>query len=1160
MRIRELKLIRYGKFTDRHLDLPHSVQDIHFIVGPNEAGKSTVRSAISDWLFGIPARTSLDFLHLKPDMRLGGILQAPGAADQPTRELVFDRTKGNKNTLKTPVDAVLPDNVLQPWLGSLQAPDFNRMYALDHSTLLEGSEGMLSAQDDLGRLLFQSAAGIEHLGDALKQLETEAESLLAPRKSGSRAYYKALEDYEAAHARFKLATLRSKDWSIQYEDLKKIEQKLDDARKRDAELRVQISRLERIRRVAPLLQSLEAAQQQRASLLSQGDVPLLAPEAAANYAVALKDLTLAAADIARLEQEIAQLKLEAEGQHVDSGILARAEDIKQLNESRLQFRAYQVDMGKRRGEVTALMQQVQGLIRDLGWVAETEEAVELRLPAASVRSRLRALLKSRADVWQDLNSAQARLEACMQDIQAAQDDLKAVGTGDLSPQLMAAVDEANRLGDHEAVMEEIDQELADIQQKIEASLDGLGSWRLPVAELQKMAVPDLAYVQNLLDQLRQDQAEERAQQDALDAKGHEAAKLERELQQLVRSFEPVSRQQVLQARRERDEAWQGLRQSPQELTARAGTFEGHVAAADSLADLRHDRAEHDAERQAKAAALDQQRAEVQALRQRLEGIQSRIKRRAAEWEALTTACGLPQLPLELAPSWLQRRQTVLDLSSDRAQAERRRTTSLEAAERARSSLWMALSAQEMGQQPASLAECLRLANAQIRSHEQAQGQRKTLEQQLRDAQRNLPSLQTALQAAGKPWDEWTQSWQAAARAASYSPEVAVDQVEAEVEVMDKVEGLLDRMRDIRRNRIDAMQADLDGLAASAKELAQRLDPELLGQPAEDIALELVARLELARKAEEAAESVKSQLVGKTDELEKARRKQELVQAGLAPLMAAAGVQTVEDLGPAIERSGQRRAVEDRITSVERELVQAGDALPLEKLREEAAGIEPDKAKAELDGLATLSQEVVADIVRLGNDYGSKKQVFEAIDGTDLAAKADAQRQEAVAAMADAAERYVKLQTASRLLKWSMEKFRQTKQGPMLARASAIFSALTLGSFNRLVVDSEQASPKLLGVRHGGQQVDISGMSEGSRDQLFLALRLAALELQADQGATMPLIADDLFINFDDQRTAAGFEVLGQLSRKMQVVFLSHHDHLVPLARQVLGPQLNVVQL
>ncbi len=86
------------------------------------------------------------------------------------------------------------------------------------------------------------------------------------------------------------------------------------------------------------------------------------------------------------------------------------------------------------------------------------------------------------------------------------------------------------------------------------------------------------------------------------------------------------------------------------------------------------------------------------------------------------------------------------------------------------------------------------------------------------------------------------------------------------------------------------------------------------------------------------------------------------------------------------------------------------------------------------------------------------------------------------------------------------------------------------------------------------------MSEGSRDQLYLALRLAALELQVEQGLNMPLIADDLFINFDDRRTAAGLKVLGDLSRSMQVVFLTHHDHLVPLAKEVLGSDLNVVEL
>jgi len=56
-------------------------------------------------------------------------------------------------------------------------------------------------------------------------------------------------------------------------------------------------------------------------------------------------------------------------------------------------------------------------------------------------------------------------------------------------------------------------------------------------------------------------------------------------------------------------------------------------------------------------------------------------------------------------------------------------------------------------------------------------------------------------------------------------------------------------------------------------------------------------------------------------------------------------------------------------------------------------------------------------------------------------------------MADAAERYLKLHTAARLLKWSMEKFRETRQGPMLAKASATFNTLTLGSFERLTFDS-----------------------------------------------------------------------------------------------------------
>lgn len=186
-----------------------------------------------------------------PELRIGGVIERLGSGTAGGEELAFDRTKGNKNTLRTPTDAPLPDGALQPWLGSLQAQAFTRMYALDHTTMVEGGAGILSASDDIGRMLFQSAAGIEHLGDALQKLQAEAEALWAPRKSGARAYYQALESYEAAHAEFKRATLRTKDWKAQHDALTSTEAQLAAAKARDAELRQQLSRLERIRRVRP---------------------------------------------------------------------------------------------------------------------------------------------------------------------------------------------------------------------------------------------------------------------------------------------------------------------------------------------------------------------------------------------------------------------------------------------------------------------------------------------------------------------------------------------------------------------------------------------------------------------------------------------------------------------------------------------------------------------------------------------------------------------------------------------------------------------------------------------------------------------------------------------------------------------------------------------
>jgi uncharacterized protein YhaN len=132
---------------------------------------------------------------------------------------------------------------------------------------------------------------------------------------------------------------------------------------------------------------------------------------------------------------------------------------------------------------------------------------------------------------------------------------------------------------------------------------------------------------------------------------------------------------------------------------------------------------------------------------------------------------------------------------------------------------------------------------------------------------------------------------------------------------------------------------------------------------------------------------------------------------------------------------------------------------------------------------------------------------------------------------------------------AIERFHDRSQGPILRKASELFQRLTCGSFEGLRADRDpHGQPALVGVRRAGTEtVAVEGMSDGTADQLFLALRLAGLDHYLDANEAMPFILDDLLIKFDDRRAAAALQALAELSKRTQVIFFTHHRHLVELA-------------
>ncbi|MGO9320708.1 MAG: ATP-binding protein [Solirubrobacteraceae bacterium] len=133
--------------------------------------------------------------------------------------------------------------------------------------------------------------------------------------------------------------------------------------------------------------------------------------------------------------------------------------------------------------------------------------------------------------------------------------------------------------------------------------------------------------------------------------------------------------------------------------------------------------------------------------------------------------------------------------------------------------------------------------------------------------------------------------------------------------------------------------------------------------------------------------------------------------------------------------------------------------------------------------------------------------------------------------------------------------------PILERAEELLPQLTADSLTRLFVDDEDGDhPVLMARRDNGGELGVNGMSDGALDQLYLALRLAALEHHLDALPPLPVLMDDILVNFDEQRVATTVPALAEIAQRTQVVVLTHHQHVATIAQDTLGDRVRVHRL
>ena len=1172
MRIGRLDLHRYGRFTEVSLGLPVHDPDIHIVFGPNEAGKSTALAAIEDVLFGIPHNSPLNFLHDYASMRIGAVLES----NDETLEVL--RRKGNKDTLLTPEEIPLStgDGALAPFLAGADRSFVARMFSLDHARLRQGGREILEAQDEVGQMLFSAGAGLSGLRETLKTLTDEADGLWAPRRAARRRYFQAEDRLKEADGALRAHTVTAAKW----QELKRDN---DAARDTYAALETEIEeasaeqrKLGRIRRVYRNVRRKAELDQTIADL---GEAAALPENARQILLAAERDDDSAATRVETLTGQLEAARAERSALTYDEALILHEHDVEQIHERRIRVRDGRADLPKRRAELAGAEADLRRLAAELEWDAKDVEQLIGRIPARAKVGTVRTLLNRRGERLSAVENAKAAAEEAATKAAELLRQREAQGAlADISK--LAAVTRATRgIGDIASRISAAAAEFEDAHDEFRRLFELLRPTVADERTLTALPVPPRDTVQTHRDSHRTLDQRMESCRDRMRAAGQELDRQRKAYSRLARDEEAVSPGDLAQAREHRDTGWLLIRRRyvdggsvpDAEMRVFGSTedqlpdaYEAAVRSADDLGDLRFDKAEAAARLAVTSHQIVEQEELLDSLRKEAEALDEQLRTHVAEWREMWSDAPFEPLAPDEMLEWLTARKEALGVVVRRATAERQVAVLRRQEAEARASVLdelAALNASTDALAGKPLAVVLEVAADMLSEHDRAVEGRRQLDEVHRLAAADAERTRKAFDKAEASWSEWQSQWSDALAALGLDLAVNPEAVAVQVDTIDEMRTSVVKVNDLRHERIGKIERDVTAFSKDVADLAGTVAPDLSEVEPEEAVLQLERRLaetKRLRALTKEKDDTIATLKQANEESEAARRDAREV---IGRLQEAADVTDVDQLKAAIEKSDRLRMLRAEHADILDALRTEGDGLSVAELEEECTAVDLDQVSAREASLAQELKELHERLLEAREHRTAARQAFEVIGGNDTAAQAAAARQEALAEMRAVAEQYTRVRVATLLLQWAIDRYRREKQAPLLKRAGRLFATLTDGSFSSLRVDfDDQDRAHLIGVRPDGTAVPVPGMSTGTADQLYLALRVASVTDYLDRAPPLPFVADDLFINFDDERAAAGFRVLGQLGTATQVLFFTHHEHLVEIARATLGATVPVVSL
>ncbi len=1170
MRLEQINLDKYGHLNGLRIDLPARSPDLHILMGTNEAGKSTTQAALTDFLYGFEHTTNYAFLYDARDLRVGGVIGGGKESFEAWRR------KARNNSLQGADGNPLDEALLRAALSGVDKETFVQQFSLNHLRLRSGGKAIVEAASDLGRMLFQAGAGLDWLGERLHELQEKSDGLFRP--SGSKQTIgAALKQRENALKQRKQLSSTERAFKEVQSKARLTKTELGTLASKRSENSTERTRLERSRRVIPILRKLD---QEGERLSAIGEVPSLATDIDERFSTACQSLEKASRNVDTAADELQKAQGAHDAIEVDEVVLGRENEVEMLMGTyQNRYVAAEEDLPKRVADLKLQESIIANRSRDVGRADMTADNIADHLPKKAQVSALRRLAGEQAKHAEAERTAEKGMKAASEDLLAAKRVVDDFGASPNLVPIREAIDDCLAdpgLGTRIDLAQKKTTELRNslgkrLSKMVPAVPDGLVRRDLPSATVVMQYANDLAGWDQSLERKRNElgQLERRS------------ADFGRERDTLISTKGAVPAEQLFAARSRRDAGWALVRKrfidsedsdSAAEDEFCAGqplpdAFSAAISNADAVADTRFEAAENSGKLAAKLTDLKGVNDKIETLSTSIESDEAQRAALVSRWQAAWVDSGIePELPAAMT-GWIRELEEIeaiqIDLQYGLNAVEKEQA--IEA--RLRDALVAAIVT--LGNPKPDNGESLQ------KVFKRAHDLRNDLEGRERDraiAEKKVKELtaaeEKAIQSLADARDanaKWQTTWSEKLAEWSLPSDTDPTDVEPVLDAWDSIRTAHDKIEGEQglRHRIQTMNDDQERFRTLLKQLLAAVASDLCDQPSLQAAQELGRRLKQAQANRNLQSAAATNAANRAGAHAEAKEGEDAARKSVERILVEIGADTIDAAKPVLERFKLRAQIEQALGGLRDTLRATGDGLAEDALRKECDGLEFDALDGLITNLQAEDDRVYAEVERLNGILGEcSKELAVFMEASAAAADAAEEAERATTDVLRATERYIRLQATIAVLRYAIDRYRKENEAPLLRRASILFSRLTLEKYAQLEIDYDSGDRPQLWAREkdGAGSVPVDKLSDGAQDQLFLALRLAAIDEIVAKGTVVPFVADDLFVNFDDDRAAAGLKVLAELAGRTQVLFFSHHQHLLDLAAKHIPDQFNAVRL